>query len=124
MPLPSLNELVDAAEHLRGRIFPTPLLAMPEAGVWLKPENLQRTNSFKIRGASHFLARLTPEERRRGVVTHSSGNHAQGVACAAADEICTRPSADQIMSGIAKQLPQGSFYFLGTEHRRVICVSF
>lgn len=85
MPLPSLNELVDAAEHLRGRIFPTPLLAMPEAGVWLKPENLQRTNSFKIRGASHFLARLTPEERRRGVVTHSSGNHAQGVACAAAD---------------------------------------
>jgi threonine dehydratase len=51
--------------------------------VWLKCENLQRTGSFKIRGAYVRIARLTPEERARGVVAASAGNHAQGVALAA-----------------------------------------
>nr|WP_221446996.1 threonine ammonia-lyase [Microbacterium thalassium] len=51
--------------------------------VHLKLENLQRTGSFKIRGATYRLSRLTPEERRRGVVAASAGNHAQGVALAA-----------------------------------------
>ena len=51
--------------------------------VWLKAENLQRTGSFKIRGATNRIATLTAEERARGVVCASAGNHAQGVALAA-----------------------------------------
>lgn len=51
--------------------------------VYLKLENLQKTGSFKIRGAVNRLSRLTPAERRRGVITASAGNHAQGVALAA-----------------------------------------
>jgi threonine dehydratase len=53
------------------------------ARVWLKPENLQPIGAFKIRGAYNALATLSAAERERGVVTHSSGNHAQGVARAA-----------------------------------------
>jgi threonine dehydratase len=53
------------------------------ADVWLKCENLQRTGSFKIRGAANRIARLTREEREGGVVCASAGNHAQGVALAA-----------------------------------------
>lgn len=52
--------------------------------VWFKCENLQRTGSFKIRGASYFLMNQTPKALARGVITASAGNHAQGVACAAA----------------------------------------
>jgi len=54
------------------------------AEVFLKCENFQRGGAFKIRGASNFLSRLTDDERSRGVVAHSSGNHAQAVAIAAA----------------------------------------
>ncbi len=56
------------------------------AGVecYFKCENLQRGGAFKIRGALNFLMALSPEERKRGVVTFSSGNHAQAVAIAAA----------------------------------------
>src|SRR5207248_2456424 len=51
---------------------------------WIKPESLQLTGSFKLRGAYNKIAALPPQERARGVITYSSGNHAQGVACAAA----------------------------------------
>jgi len=51
--------------------------------VWLKPENLQSTGAFKIRGAYNKIAKLSPEERSRGLVASSAGNHAQGVAFAA-----------------------------------------
>lgn len=86
---PTLAEFEEAAAALRGVIAHTPLdeslhltevLGVP---VHLKLENLQRTGSFKIRGASYRLSRLTPEERARGVVAASAGNHAQGVALAA-----------------------------------------
>lgn len=86
---PTLAEFEEAAASLRGVITRTPLdeslhlsevLGVP---VHLKLENLQRTGSFKIRGASYRLSRLTPEERSRGVVAASAGNHAQGVALAA-----------------------------------------
>jgi threonine dehydratase len=56
---------------------------LPEGQLLLKMENLQRTGSFKIRGAYHRLSLLTAEERKRGVVAASAGNHAQGVALAA-----------------------------------------
>ncbi len=82
-------------EEARARIAPsvhrTPLLrsrTLSEwigADVWLKCENLQKTGSFKARGALHRMLRLGPEERARGVVTISAGNHAQAVAWAAAD---------------------------------------
>ncbi|HUV34401.1 MAG TPA: pyridoxal-phosphate dependent enzyme, partial [Candidatus Desulfaltia sp.] len=60
-----------------------PLSKMYGGEVWLKLENYQVTGSFKIRGATNKLLSLSEEERRRGVVTSSSGNHAQGVAYAA-----------------------------------------
>ncbi|MFN2322462.1 MAG: threonine/serine dehydratase [Trueperaceae bacterium] len=87
-PVPTLSELEAAAARVAANVFRTPLVRLPVEGapapVYAKAENLQRTGSFKLRGASNFLARLAPEVRARGVVTHSSGNHAQGVACAAA----------------------------------------
>ena len=87
-PVPTRTELEAAAARVAANAFRTPLVRLPVEGspapVYAKAENLQRTGSFKLRGASNFLARLTPEVRARGVVTHSSGNHAQGVACAAA----------------------------------------
>jgi len=81
----TLDEIRDAAELLRGVAVRTPLLRFPTAGAdaWLKPESLQPVGAFKIRGAYVAIARLPDEIRRRGVVAHSSGNHAQGVARAA-----------------------------------------
>jgi threonine dehydratase len=88
-------ELVDvaaveaAARRIDGVIHHTPVQrsrALSErvgAEVWLKCENLQRTGSFKLRGAYNRIAQLSPEERARGVVCASAGNHAQGVALAA-----------------------------------------
>ncbi|HJU88901.1 MAG TPA: threonine/serine dehydratase [Gemmatimonadaceae bacterium] len=88
--LVSLSEIREAARTLRGAAVRTPLLPDAElarraglAGVWLKPEMLQRTGSFKFRGAYTFISRLSPGERAAGVVAPSSGNHAQAVAAAA-----------------------------------------
>jgi len=61
----------------------TPLVFAPPLNCWLKLESLQATGSFKVRGAALKLSRMTPEERARGVVTASAGNHGQGVALAA-----------------------------------------
>jgi threonine dehydratase len=81
-----------AAEILRGVIVRTPLLPFgrPEEGdpfgrtrAWLKPESLQPIGAFKLRGAYFNIATLSAERRAAGVVAHSSGNHAQGVARAA-----------------------------------------
>lgn len=89
MTIPTLAEFEDAAAFLRGVITPTPtdmsdhLTAVLGAPVHLKFENLQRTGSFKIRGAAYRLSRLSADERARGVVAASAGNHAQGVALAA-----------------------------------------
>lgn len=86
---PSLDE-IQAARAVVARVarqtpmessrFLTDVLGVP---VLLKCENLQRTGSYKLRGAYNRLSRLTPEERERGVVAASAGNHAQGVAFAA-----------------------------------------
>ncbi|MEJ1090968.1 threonine ammonia-lyase [Microbacterium istanbulense] len=87
--VPSLAEFESAARSLVGVISHTPALpsrALSDVAgvpVVLKMENLQRTGSFKIRGATYRLAQLTDEERARGVVAASAGNHAQGVALAA-----------------------------------------
>ncbi|WP_374200497.1 threonine ammonia-lyase [Microbacterium sp. CFH 31415] len=86
---PTPADFADAAATLDGVIAHTPLdesLHLSElmgVPVHLKLENLQRTGSFKIRGATYRLSRLTEKERARGVVAASAGNHAQGVALAA-----------------------------------------
>lgn len=83
-----LAEVEQAAERLAGVAVETPLLqnaeldAAAQGTVLVKPECLQVTGSFKIRGAYNFLSQLTPDEAARGVVAFSSGNHAQGVAAA------------------------------------------
>jgi threonine dehydratase len=84
--LPTLEDIRDAALRLKGVTVRTPLLRSDEldaligAPVWLKCENLQRTGSFKMRGAWNRISRIPEADRRRGVVAFSSGNHAQGVA--------------------------------------------
>jgi threonine dehydratase len=83
--LPTREGVLRAAEAVAAILPPTPLLSVEIAGyqVWLKAECLQPIGVFKIRGAWHRLNDMSVEERARGVVGVSSGNHAQGVAWAA-----------------------------------------
>ncbi len=89
MRLPTFADVEDAAARLRGLAVETPLLrsdaldAASGARVFVKAECLQRTGSFKFRGAYNRISRLSEAERVAGVVAYSSGNHAQGVAEAA-----------------------------------------
>lgn len=88
-PAVSLADVREAADRIRETVVRTPLV--PDADlseavvgeVRLKCESLQKAGSFKARGATNFLARLAPDELARGVITYSSGNHAQAVAFAA-----------------------------------------
>ena len=77
-----LADIEAARERIAGTILRTPLVKFDER-IWLKLENLQPTNAYKIRGASNAVARLSDEERARGVWTISAGNAGQGVAYAA-----------------------------------------
>ncbi len=87
--LPDIDDIRAAARRLEPVAHRTPLLEnavlneIAGGRVLLKPESLQRTGSFKFRGAYNRLAQLPASERRAGVVAYSSGNHAQGVAAAA-----------------------------------------
>jgi threonine dehydratase len=82
----TLQDVEAAAARLAGQVLDTPFLVSKTLSqitgceVWLKFENLQYTASFKERGACNKLSQLTPEERGRGVIAMSAGNHAQGVA--------------------------------------------
>ncbi|HEY4345724.1 MAG TPA: threonine/serine dehydratase [Parvibaculum sp.] len=88
--LPTSADVHVAAARLQGVAVRTPLLecaalnALTGGRIFIKPEVLQRTGSFKFRGAYNRLSQLTPDERKGGIVAWSSGNHAQGVAAAAA----------------------------------------
>src|SRR5205823_3915759 len=85
----SIDDVHLAERRLRNRIHRTPVVSCQSLDdatgfvVFLKCENLQRAGAFKIRGALNKLLTLSADERRRGVVAFSSGNHAQGVALAA-----------------------------------------
>ena len=87
--LPTAADVARAAERLKGVAVRTPLINAPvlddrlNARVFLKAETLQRTGSFKFRGAYNKISSIPPEKRAGGVVAYSSGNHAQGVAAAA-----------------------------------------
>jgi threonine dehydratase len=84
--LPTLEDIEDAALRLKGVTVHTSLLrsdaldAAVGAPVWIKPETLQRTGSFKMRGAWNRISRIPDADKPKGVVAFSSGNHAQGVA--------------------------------------------
>jgi threonine dehydratase len=91
-PMVTLNDIFEAQDRLRGVTVRTGLIqaSLAEDGarpdslkLYLKPENLQPIGAFKLRGAYNKIASLSPEERSRGVITYSSGNHGQGVAYAA-----------------------------------------
>jgi threonine dehydratase len=82
----TLGDIEDARKRIAGTVLRTPLLKLDVAGpteIYLKLENLQPTNAYKIRGATNAVARLTDEQRARGVWTISAGNAGQGVAYAA-----------------------------------------
>ncbi len=87
----SAQDIEDAARLIAGKVRETPVLSAGElsrrvgARVVLKAENLQLTGSFKARGATNMIGRLSEEALRAGVVAASAGNHAQAVACAARD---------------------------------------
>jgi len=87
--LPDAADITAAAKRLAGVAVRTPLINAPvlderlSARVFLKAETLQRTGSFKFRGAYNKIASIPPDQRAAGVVAYSSGNHAQGVAAAA-----------------------------------------
>jgi threonine dehydratase len=94
--LPTAADVDAAAQKLAGVALRTPLINSPVldarlgARVFLKAETLQRTGSFKFRGAYNKLSSIPPERRAGGVVAYSSGNHAQGVAHAA--QLCKMPA--------------------------------
>ena len=96
LPLPTVADVEDAARQLRGVAVRTPLLENPYLNerlggrLLIKAEPLQVTGSFKFRGAYNRISRLNPEERKRGIVAFSSGNHAQ--ACAWAAKITNTPA--------------------------------
>jgi threonine dehydratase len=85
----TIDDIRRARERIADVVLQTPVLPflgrdIPGGNLlWLKAESLQRTASFKLRGAYNAVASLQPEERARGVITYSSGNHGQAVACAA-----------------------------------------
>jgi len=92
---PSPEGVATAAKRVAGHVTRTPLLPFGR-NIWIKAESLQQGGSFKLRGATNRLLQLSEEERRRGVVAFSSGNHAQGIAIAAQhlgiDAIIVMPS--------------------------------
>src|SRR3954464_11455339 len=91
MKLPGFDDVADAARQIAGTAHRTAIAtsrtidARVGAELFFKCENLQRAGAFKFRGAYNALSRLSADERRRGVLTFSSGNHAQAIALAGRD---------------------------------------
>ena len=79
----TLPEIQAAAARIAGTAVVTPLIPLPGTNLHIKAESAQPIGSFKLRGAYNMIAQLSPEQLSRGVITYSSGNHAQGVAYAA-----------------------------------------
>lgn len=101
----TLDDIRSAAARIEDTCLRTPVLQLPSGGAagdtWLKLESFQRTGAFKLRGATNALAQLGEARHRAGVVTHSSGNHGQAVACAAA---ASGVSATVVMPEIASPM--------------------
>ena len=129
---PALDDIVDAARRLRGVARVTPLLrsdaldAAAGGPLLIKAEPLQRAGSFKFRGAWNRISRLSPAARARGVVAWSSGNHARGVAAAAAaldtkaTIVMPRDAPAAKREGARAHGAELVFYDPGTESREAI----
>ena len=121
-------DVIAAAARIAGHVLRTPLVeaSIDERRIWLKCECLQTGGAFKLRGASNRLLQLSADERRRGVVAFSSGNHAQGVAIAAkrlgiAATIVMPSDAPRIkVEGTRAQGAEIVFYDRATEDRVTI----
>jgi threonine dehydratase len=110
--LVTLVELRAAQQRLRGVAAHTPLVGFETAALWIKAEGLQPIGSFKLRGAFNKIAQLSARERACGVITYSSGNHAQGVAYAAR---VLGIKAVIVMPGNAPQVKVNATQALGAE---------
>ena len=86
--MPDLSAAKESGSHKTGLSYSNSVSDLAGCKVYLKLENLQRTGSFKLRGAYNKVASLTPAEREKGVIAASAGNHAQGVALAASEYGC------------------------------------
>ena len=128
LPLVTSDDVVAAGQRIAGLVQRTPLLESEVEGtrIWLKCECLQTGSAFKLRGATNRLLQLSPEERERGVVAFSSGNHARGVAIAARrlgiPAIIVMPSdAPQVkVNGTRREGAEIIFYDRRTESREEI----
>jgi threonine dehydratase len=122
------DDVVAAADRIGGLVEETPLIESEVGGarIWLKCECLQTGGAFKLRGATNRLLQLSPEERQRGVVAFSSGNHARGVAIAAKrlgiSAVIVMPSdAPQVkVDGTRAEGAEIIFYDRRTESREAI----
>jgi threonine dehydratase len=89
LPVPTLADVLEARRRISPHLRPTPLFSYPtlndllDAEVFVKHENHQPTGAFKVRGGVNLVSQLSPEERERGVITASTGNHGQSIAYAA-----------------------------------------
>jgi threo-3-hydroxy-L-aspartate ammonia-lyase len=89
LPAPTYADVVDAAQRIAGAAHRTPVMtsrtadALAGASLYFKCENFQRMGAFKFRGAFNAISHFTPEQRAAGVLTYSSGNHAQAIALSA-----------------------------------------
>src|SRR5262245_17138593 len=130
-PLPALDveHVRQAAARIAGRVHPTPVLrvealdALAGAELWLKAECLQRIGAFKARGAMHAVGLLSEAERARGVITFSSGNHAQAVALAARSYGC-RATIVMPTDAPGIKVAGGEVIFAGTtsDERRAVAL--
>jgi threonine dehydratase len=118
--LVTLDEIRQASHRLQGVALRTPLVRMDLSGeargVWLKSESLQPIGSFKLRGAYNKIASLSSDERSRGVITYSSGNHGQGVAYASR---LLGVKAVVVMPANAPRVKQEAIAAMGAEIVRV-----
>ena len=123
----SIDEIREAAERIRGVATRTPLLRWDDT-TWLKPESLQPVGAFKMRGAYNKIAALTDAERARGVVTYSSGNHAQAVARAARllgahAVICMPRDAPRVkIEGVERDDAEIQFTGMDSEERHLLAL--
>jgi threonine dehydratase len=110
----TLADIERARASISGVALRTPLIPLEHGGhtLFLKPENLQPVGAFKIRGAYNKIASLTEDERARGVIAYSSGNHAQGVAYAAR---ALKTKAVIVMPGSAPEVKRAATEALGAE---------
>ncbi|MCL5437863.1 MAG: pyridoxal-phosphate dependent enzyme, partial [Candidatus Thermoplasmatota archaeon] len=135
--IPSLEDIRKASESIKGQVNRTPLdysrtfSDSLQSEVYFKLENMQKTGSFKTRGALYKMSSLNAEERRKGVIAVSAGNHAQGVAYAAnmhgihakiiMPEFTTPAKVNAVMGYRAEVILKGKDYNEAREHALRIC---